>query len=84
MRSIIVLCSLVAAGCTAQPFIKVGVGANLESGTYGWDERCALGSYGAGFDHGVWTVEYDHTSCIDARPELVTNQIRVTRKIYAR
>ncbi len=78
---------LFLSGCSTDPLIpyaKVGVGHNLESGEYGYDERCALGLYGAGFRQGSWSVEYEHTSCIDQKPELVTNQIRLIKTFEGR
>lgn len=81
MVRLILILALFLTGC-GQTFVKVGAGANLESGNYGFDERCALGLYAVGVDQGPWTLEYEHTSCFDARPELVTNQIRLTRKVY--
>lgn len=78
-RATTMFVALFLAGC-GTPYLKVGAGQNLESGPYGFDERCILGLYGAGVESAKWAIEYEHTSCFDARPELVTNQIRVVRK----
>lgn len=69
---------LVLSGCS--PFLEVGAGYNFESGDYGFDERCVLGYYGAGLEGDVWSLGYQHTSCFDERPELVTNQVILKRK----
>ncbi len=85
---------------TAKPYYVAGVGYQLESGDYvdypgapqdtsryvvPIDERCVTGhlALGVELDHGI-EVEASHGSCINSKPEINRNEIRVQKRGYFR
>ncbi len=72
------ICAFLLSGCS--PYAELGAGYNLDSGSYLFDERCAIGYVAAGLERGKWSVEAQHTSCLTEKPEIVTNQVIVKRR----
>jgi hypothetical protein len=71
------------SACT--PFVEVGVGYALDGGSYGFDEKGALGRYGVGFEYEErWYLPTDcgiyHRSMLTADPEIVTNDFDCTKR----
>lgn len=91
IKNALLAAAVVLTGCSATPFIEVGAGYAGDGGTY-WehaysedkiDEKCAIAhaSAGVAWANG-WEIEASHRSCVNQKPEVVTNHILLTRRVY--
>ena len=68
-------------GCT--PYVFAGVGYAADAGSYPFDERGMLGTYGVGAKFNNYVrCEFRHRSMVDKKPEIVTNDWNCEGTLY--